>query len=91
MSKIYLLLGDSNIKKCIPRLGGYYFTSSTYVPVHNIHELHPALDKVTDSYQTVIFAGVTNILIAAGSDSINDVDRLEAINTSINEVLTLLR
>lgn len=91
MSKIFLLLGDSNIRKCVPRLGGHYLTTCDYIPCHSMEELRPALDKITSSYEHVIFSGFTNILVTAGMDSTNDIDRLDAINTSIAGVLALLR
>lgn len=91
MSRTFLLLGDSNIRKWIPNLGVPYRTSTEYVPVHNSQELRPALDKISSPFETVIFAGITNILISNASECANDIERLETINRTVSEVLLALR
>lgn len=91
MSKIFLLLGDSNVRRWIPNLGGHYRSIMEFVPAHNTLELSNALTKINSSYQTVIFAGLTNILVGAASEATTNSDRLEAISQSLNATLTSLR
>lgn len=91
MSKLLLLLGDSNVCRWVPHLGAPYLPIFDYHPVHNMQELGSALKQVKSSYQMVVFAGLTNILIASASNTPNNrFVRLEKLETAIKETFTLI-
>lgn len=91
MSKILLLIGDSNVRRWIPRLCATYQQLVSFAPAHNRDELPSALAQVNNSYQMVVFAGLSNILSTAGAEAQNNVDRLEKLEVAISDVIGLLR
>lgn len=91
MSRLLLLLGDSNVGRWVPHLGTPYLPIFNYLPVHNSTELGSALSQVQSSYQMVVFAGLTNILVSATAGAPNDrFIRLEKLETAIRETLITL-
>lgn len=92
MSRILLLLGDSNVRRWHLNLGEPYLPVMDFVPSHNSEELSAALEQVRPSYQMVVFAGLTNIIVSAGSEATGgQIARLEAIQTAIRTTLTAIR
>lgn len=91
MSKILLLIGDSNVRRWITNIGDPYLPVFDYVPACNAEELPGALAQVRSSYQMVVFAGLTNIIVGAGSTATNRFSRLEAMTTAVRATLTALR
>lgn len=69
-------------------LGESYLSVMDYVPAHNSEELASALGQIRSSYQMVVFSGLTNIIVKAGSEVFGGrLDRLEAIEKSIKATL----
>lgn len=92
MSKILLLIGDSNVRRWHTRLGDSYLPVMDFVPAHNSEELEAALEHIRPTYQMVVFAGLTNIIVGSGSDvSGGRLERLEAIETALRTTLASLR
>lgn len=90
MSKILLLIGDSNVKRWMPHLCETYQKIVAFAPAHNLEELPSALSKVSNAYQMVVFAGFSNIVVSSGESAQNSVDRLERIDTAISNVLGII-
>lgn len=91
MSKILLLLGDSNVRRWYTSIGESYLPVVEYAPVHNSEELPAALAQIQPTYQMVVFAGLTNIIVGAGSSATDRFSRLEAIETALKATLTAIR
>lgn len=91
MSKQLLLMADSNVRRWLPRLGDPYHQVMDYTPVHNLDELPSSIAKINSSYKMVVFAGLTNIIVSAGSASRSRHERLEAISKAIGGVFETLR
>ena len=90
MSKILLLAGDSNVKRWIPHLCETYQKFVSFAPAHNLEELPSAMSHVTNSYQMVVYAGLSNIIVNAGDGASNLVDRMERISAAIADVVGVL-
>lgn len=89
MSKILLLLGDSNVSRWIPHLGAPYLPILDYHPIMKADDLGSALAQVKPSYQMVVFAGLTNILVSSVAGAPNDrFTRLGRLEAAIRETLT---
>lgn len=91
MSKILLLIGDSNVKRWITHLGDPYQAAMDFAPAHNAEELPTALAKVNASYQMVSIACLTNIIVGAGADVISSSERMEKIQTAVSAVLQIIK
>lgn len=92
MSRILLLIGDSNVRRWHLNLGEPYLPVFDFAPAHNSEELAAALEQVSPTYQMVVFAGLTNIIVSAGSEATGGrMDRLAAIGAAIKKTLISLR
>lgn len=91
MSKTVLLIGDSNVRRWITKIGDPYLSVVDFVPCLNSEELPAAMSQIRPSYQVVVFAGLTNIIVGAGSGCSDRFSRLEAIETAIKATFTTIR
>lgn len=92
MAKILLLIGDSNVGRWHLRLGEPYMPVMDFAPAHNSEELANALQQIRPTYQMVVFASLTNIIVSTGSEATGGrIARLEAIETVIKNTLLMLR
>ena len=91
MSKILLLIGDSNVSRWIPHIGDAYLPMVEYVSARNTEELPAALRQINPSYKMVVFAGLSNIIVGCGSDLSGRFQHLEAVVTVIKKTFATLR
>jgi len=93
MAKDFLIIGDSNVTRNYSRLG-YQAQSVAVVPARNLSEVTQALkESVKATYTFVVFACITNLIIAAG-EAVAGADsecRLASIMEMLNNILPLLR
>lgn len=86
-----LLLGDSNVGRYLGRLGLQVTNQVQYFQSRSMEEVKKGLDQVNSSFRFVIFAFVTNLLVAAGESASNSVDRSPALEEMLIELVQKLR
>jgi hypothetical protein len=68
--KEILIFGDSNVERNILHTGRLYCEYAESVPARNLGEFQAALARLQpDRYKIVVFAMMTNIVVAAGNSS----------------------
>jgi len=89
MSKDFLIIGDSNVTRNYARLG-LQVQNVAVVPARNILEVTQALrESVKSTYRIVVFACLTNLIIAAAEAGSNTQERLNAVSDMFNTLLPL--
>lgn len=86
-----LLLGDSNIGRYLGRLGLQTTNQVTYVQTRSMEEVERGLEQVKGTYKIIIFAFITNLIIAAGEAAANAVDRIPPIEEMLVTLVQKLR
>ena len=86
----YLIIGDSNVRRFYSRLG-LQSHNLEFIQARSLEEATNALTSVLPTYKFIILAFITNLIVAAGDECSNPVDRLTAIDELFNTLLQLLR
>lgn len=93
MAKDFLIIGDSNVQRYYTRLGqlaqGMDFTRA-----RNVDEMKQAFDVfrvAKTAYKIVVFAFITNMIVAAGDDGSSPAERLSSIEGLFNELIPAIR
>lgn len=87
----YLVLGDSNVNRFYTKIGLSQTQNLDYVQARNFDEVSTALNNIKRSYKIVVMAFWSNLIVTAGENSTNDVDRMSAIDDLFNNVIPLIR
>jgi len=93
-SKPILIVGDSNVERNLLRSGRLYSQQCDSVLARNLNELAVALTGLQpNTYQMVIFAMLSNIVISAGNSAQSpDLQaRLDAIDSCLKSLFKDLR
>ena len=86
----YLIVGDSNVRRFHSRLG-LQSHNLDFVQARSMEEAITAVNSVLPTYKFVIFAFITNLIVSAGDECANPVDRLASVDELFNTLLQLLR
>ena len=85
----YLIIGDSNVRHFYLKLG-LQAQNLDFVQARNLSETDVALGSIKTAYKFVVFAFLTNLIVAAGEEGSNPVDRLSAIEDLFNSITQML-
>ncbi len=89
-NKELLIIGDSNVERNLLHTGRLYCQMAESVPARNLSELGKAVGLIQPAkHKVVVFAMITNIVIAAGN-AISTLDpsaRLIAIEACLKSLL----
>ena len=88
MSREILIIGDSNVRRFYNKLGRQV-KMLAFVQARDLEEATTAMQSVTSDYKFVVFAFITNLIINAGEEGQNSVDRTSAISEMFDNLLTL--
>ena len=88
--KEVLLLGDSNVRNSYNRLGLQVQRLNEFVQVRSLDELTTGLPKISSAYPVVVFALLTNLIIATGEGSHSGPERLSLIEDTFNMLIPIL-
>ena len=86
----YLIIGDSNVCRFYSRLG-LQSHNLEFIQARSFEEATTALNSIQPAYKFVVFAFITNLIVAAGDECSNPIDRTTAIEDLFNTLLQLLK
>jgi len=90
MAKDLLIIGDSNVTRHYARLG-YQVQNVTVVQARNLSEITEALKAINSSFKIIVFACLTNLLVASGEAGASSAERLAAVSDQLNVFIPMLR
>jgi len=91
-AKQILFLGGSNVRQNLAHAGRLYFQLSEVGLSRNLKEFREAAKMIDpDHYKIVIFAMMTNIVIAAGNTALDYDSRLSAIDDCLEPLIREIR
>jgi len=86
MSKDVLIIGDSNVTRNYTRLG-LQVQNVSVVQARNQSEVADALGSIQSSFKIVVFACLTNLIIASGEAGSNNPERITSISEQLHTLL----
>ena len=86
-----LVLGDSNVNRFYTRIGLSQAQTLDFVQCRNISEVTTALASFKRSYKIVVMAFLSNLIVDTGETATNDVDRMSAIDDTLNNIIPQIR
>ena len=86
MSREVLILGDSNVRRFYNKLGRQLKTLE-FVQARDLDEVGQALQSINSNYWIVVFSFLSNLIVNAGEESQNKIDRINAISEMFNSLL----
>ena len=90
MSREVLIIGDSNVRRFYNKLGRQV-KQLEFIQDRNLEEASAAFELVKPDYKFVVFAFVTNLIINAGEEAQNAVDRVNSISEMFDNLLGIMR
>ena len=88
--KEVLLLGDSNVRNSYNRLGLQVQRLNEFIQIRSLDELTTGLPRINSSYQVIVFAFLTNLIIATGDGAHSGPERLSLIEDTFNTLIPIL-
>ena len=90
MSKEFLVLGDSNVRRYYIKLGTQV-KNLEFVQARNLEEAETSLQSINVGYKFIVFAFITNLIVTAGEEASSAQGRLNAIQDVFDSLLTLIK
>lgn len=90
-AKDFLVLGDSNVGRYYTKIGLHQAQSLDFIQARNKEEVSSALTKITRNYKFVVMAFWSNLIVSAGENASNDIDRMSEIDESFNQIIPIIR
>ena len=86
----YLIIGDSNVRRFYHKLG-LQSHNLTFVQARSFEEVGAAMSAIGPTYKFVVFAFITNLIVTAGEECADHVDRSNAIEELFTSLLQVVR
>lgn len=83
-------MGDSNVRNSFSRLGNQVQRLNEFVQVRSIDELTAGLPRVNSSFPIIVFAFLTNLVVATGEGFHSGQERLDLIEDTFNTLIPIL-
>jgi len=89
MAKDFLIIGDSNVTRHYTRLG-FQVQNVSVVQARNKSEVISAFESIKASFKIIVFACLTNLIIAAGEEGSTSTERLDSISDCLNTMIPMM-
>ena len=90
MSREFLIIGDSNVRRFHLKLGTQ-LKDVEFVQARTIEEVTGSLQAINTAYKFVVFAFITNLIVTASEEGSTPQERLNAIGELFSCLLPLIK